>query len=85
MAHVAFGAGWTGEMVDLIDVVNEVDGVGDVEVVIAELLIGVEVFDIGVAAGDEVIDGDDLMAINEEPVAQMLTDESRSARNQNTQ
>ena len=71
MSHVAFRAGRTGEMVNLIDVIEELDGIGDVEIVVAEMLVGFEVFDVSIAAGNEIIDGDDVMAVTEKPVAKM--------------
>jgi hypothetical protein len=71
MSHVAFRAGGAGEVVDLIDVIEEVDCINDIEIVVAEVLVVLEVFDIGVAAGDKIIDGDDIMSITEKPVAKM--------------
>jgi hypothetical protein len=71
MSHVAFRAGGAGEVVDLVDVIEEFNLVRDVEIVVAEVLVVLEVLDIGMAAGDEIIDGDDIMSITEKPVAKM--------------
>jgi hypothetical protein len=71
VSHVAFGTGRAGEVVDLVDVIEEFNLVRDVEIVVTEVLVVLEVLDIGMAAGDEIIDGDDIMSITEKPVAKM--------------
>jgi hypothetical protein len=71
MSHVAFRAGGAGEVVDLIDVIEEVDCINDIEIVVAEALVRFEVLDVGIAAGDEVVDGYDIMIISEKPVTEM--------------
>ena len=71
MTHVAFGAGWASEVIDLIDMIEEIDRAGDIEIVVAESLVGSEVFDVVEAAGNEIIDGDDVMTVTEKPVTEM--------------
>jgi hypothetical protein len=71
MSHVTLGASGAGEVVDLIDVIEEIDGVGNIEIVVAELLVRLEVFDVGVAPGDEIIDGDDFMTVSEKSVTEV--------------
>jgi hypothetical protein len=73
------GAGRRGEMEDVIDGAGEVDELGDVVVDEVEVLVAGEMGDVVGIAGDEVVHGDDAMALGEESVDEMGAEEAGAA------
>ena len=66
-------------MVDVVDGAIEGEGIDDVVVDEAETGVGVEVGDVALIAGDEVIDAEDIAGLGQEEIGQMGTDETRNA------
>ena len=72
-------AGRAGKMQDVIELSRYVDELGDVVVVILEVLFFEQVFDIIEAAGEQVVHADDLVAFGEKAVAEVGAEKAGSA------
>jgi len=66
-------------MEDVVDAAGEVDEVGDVVVDEFEVFVAGEMGDVVGIARDEVVDGDDVVALGEEAVDEMGAEEAGAA------
>ena len=71
----------TGEVVDLIHF--QVDGVDDVVTDAFKVRISQEMADVVLAAGEEVVEAQDLLPLGEQPFAEMRTEKAGAAGDEN--
>lgn len=72
-------AGRRGEMQDIVQFARYVDKLGDIVVVVLEVFLLKQVFDVVEAAGEQVVHADDLVAFGEKAVAEVRADETGGA------
>jgi len=79
MGGVGDGGGRGGEVIDAVDGAVDFDRVGDILLEEGEAGVVFEMGDVGEAAGEEVVEADDVVAVGEEEVGEVRADEAGGA------